>query len=195
MTPAHPPGGGPKADPDHVRVTPATADDIEAVTDRWVELASSQREYGSTLLSDGNRETVRDSVARGVVTGELFVARDDADRIVGFVGFSLDHGGLDRDRRRGVVDNLYVDPDRRGDGIGSALLSAAERALRSAGATEVGLEAMTANDRARSFYRSHGYEPHRVVLRKRIDEAEIDDADHDGGDTGGTDGDGPTDDE
>ncbi|GAB7091928.1 N-acetyltransferase [Halorubrum luteum] len=169
---------------DQIRVTPATADDIDAVTDLWVDLASGQRAYGSTLLADGNRNAVRDSVARGVVTGELLVARripDDVDRSgaldgatdpIGFVGFSLDHGGLERDETRGVVDNLFVAPTCRGEGVGSALLSAAERALRESGATEITLEAMAANDRARSFYRGFGYESHRVVLRKRLDETD-----------------------
>lgn len=187
---------------DQIRVTPATADDIDAVTDLWVELASSQRAYGSTLLADGNRNAVRDSVARGVVTGELFVARgvpdagddsrlsdengtphmraegdrsdylDDATDPIGFVGFSLDHDGLERDETRGVVDNLFVAPACRGEGVGSALLSAAERALRESGATAITLEAMAANDRARSFYREFGYESHRVVLRKRLGETD-----------------------
>lgn len=163
-----------------MRVTPAMADDIEAVTDQWVALARSQREHGSTLLAEGNREAVRDAIARAVVTGELLVARDDDtgdraddgmenDRPVGFVGFSLEQGGLERDRTRGIIDNLFVDPSCRGEGVGSALLSAAERALREAGAATIGLEAMAANDRARAFYRDHGYEPHRIVLTKRID--------------------------
>lgn len=158
-----------------MRVTPAVADDIDAVTDLWVRLASSQRAHGSTLLPEENRETVRDSVARGIVTGELLVARgdvDDHDAPVGFVGFSLDHGGLERDETRGVVDNLFVEPDRRGEGVGSALLAAAERALHEAGAVEIALEAMATNDRARSFYRNHGYEPHRVVLLKRSAETD-----------------------
>jgi len=156
------------ADSDTARVTPATADDVDRVTDLWIALAEGQRTHGSTLLAEGNRAAVREWVARSVVTGELLVARGDADEAVGFIGFALDRGGYDRDRTRGVVSNLFVVPERRGEGIGADLLEAAERALRQAGAEAVALEALAANDRAREFYAERGYEPHRVELTKSL---------------------------
>lgn len=158
-------------------VTPATADDVDVVTDFWVALAEGQRKHGSTLLAEANRPTIREWVARSVVTGELLVARDEADDPVGFVGFAIDHGGYERDRTRGTVSNLFVVPDRRGEGIGSALLRAAERALEEAGADSVALEALTDNERARKFYDEQGYEPHRVELRKSLPAADAGDTD------------------
>jgi len=105
--------------------------------------------HGSTLLAEENRGSVREWVARSVVTAELLVARDGADDPIGFVGFALDRGGYERDRTRGVVSNLFVVPERRDEGVGADLLDAAERALREAGAEAVALEALAANDRAR----------------------------------------------
>ena len=156
------------ADSDRARVTPATVDDVDPVTDLWIALAESQRAFGSTLLAEGNRGAVREWVARSVVTGELLVARAGDGDPIGFVGFALDHGGYERDRTRGVVSNLFVVPERRDEGIGADLLDAAERALRETGAETVALEALAANERAREFYAAHGYEPHRVELRKSL---------------------------
>ncbi|GAB7008695.1 GNAT family N-acetyltransferase [Halorubrum trueperi] len=186
------------ADSDRVRVTTATAADVDRVTDLWIALAAGQRRHGSTLLAEENRNAVREWVARSVVTGELLVAReegsaadiddgrsadgyagDDSDpdggrsddghgEPVGFVGFSLDRGGYDRDRTRGTVSNLFVVPDRRGEGIGAELLCAAEDALREAGAETVALEALAANGRARGFYADRGYETHRVEMTKSL---------------------------
>jgi len=176
-------------DSDGVRVTPASVDDVDLLTDLWVALAEGQRAHGSTLLSEGNRGAVREWVARSVVTGEILVAREDDDEPVGFVGFELDRGGYERDRTRGVVSNLFVVPERRGEGIGADLLDAAERALREAGAETVALEALAANERAREFYAAEGYEPHRVELTKSLTtggEGEEDGAD----DGGGREGDG-----
>jgi len=190
-------------DGDAALIAPATADDIDAVTDLWIALAEGQRRHGSTLLAEANRAAVRDWVARSVVTGELFVARpreeadEEADRgndgersatdPIGFVGFALDRGDYDRERTRGTVSNLFVVPDRRGEGVGSALLDAAERALREAGAEAVALEALANNERARAFYAAHGYERHRVELTKPLSadgsESETDDR----GATDGTD--------
>lgn len=167
-------------------VEAATVDDVDAVTDQWVALAADQRRHGSTLLATENRAAVREHVARSAVTGELLVARgggykrgtdderpdgtDDPDAaLLGFVDFSLDREGYRRDGTRGVVSNLFVRPDRRGEGIGSALLDAAERELAEAGADAVTLEALAGNDRARSFYTDHGYDPHRVEFRKPLE--------------------------
>jgi len=116
------------ADSDRVHVTPATVDDVDPVTDLWIALAEGQRAHGSTLLAEENRGSVREWVARSVVTAELLVARDGADDLIGFVGFALDRGGYERDRTRGVVSNLFVVPERRDEGVGADLLDAAERA-------------------------------------------------------------------
>ena len=186
-------------DADAPRVAPATADDIEAVTDLWIALAKGQRRHGSTLLAEGNRAAVRDWVARSVVTGELLVARPrerrvddgetdrDAPDPIGFVGFALDRGDYERDRTRGTVSNLFVVPARRGEGVGSALLSAAERALREAGAEAVTLEALADNDRAREFYARHGYDRHRVELIKSLSADEAASETDGRGETDGTD--------
>ncbi|ELZ49967.1 GCN5-related N-acetyltransferase [Halorubrum coriense DSM 10284] len=171
------------------RIEPATADDVDAVTDMWVSLAAGQREHGATLRAEANRATVREWAAQSAVTGELFVARgteaapDGADGtdLVGFVGFTLERGGYERDAVRGTVSNLFVVPDRRGEGIGAALLDAAERALAERGADRVALEALADNDRARAFYADRGYDRHRVELTKSL-----------GGETRDDDGDGAT---
>ncbi|WP_281194295.1 GNAT family N-acetyltransferase [Halorubrum sp. F4] len=179
------------SEPEGPRVTAATVDDVDAVTNLWLELARDQRRHGSTLLASANRNAVREWVARSVVTGELLVARDGdvsdetgdvsdetggegdgAEPIVGFVAFSIEREGYERDRTRGLVSNLFVSPERRGEGIGSALLAAAERELAEAGADAVTLEALADNERARSFYADRGYGLHRVELRKEIDDGE-----------------------
>jgi ribosomal protein S18 acetylase RimI-like enzyme len=155
-------------------IAPATVDDVDDVTDLWIALAEGQRRHGSTLLAEPNRTAVREWVARSVVTGEILVARDgeaDDDGPIGFVGFSLDREGYERDRVRGTVSNLFVVSERRGEGVGADLLDAAERALAAAGAEAVALEALADNDRARAFYADRGYDRHRVELTKPLSES------------------------
>lgn len=147
-------------------VEAATVADVDEVTELWVELAEGQRAFGSDLLSEGNRSTVRETLARQAVTGGLLVARDDEDRVVGFVTFEPEKGSFEKRVAVGVVQNIYVVPERRGEGIGGELLARAERQLRADGAEVVTLEAMADNERARAFYRHHGYRPHRVAMRK-----------------------------
>ena len=55
--------------------------------------------------------------------------------------------------------NLAVEPERRRQGIASALLAAAIEACRAAGAKSVYLEVRESNAVAIAFYRSSGFEP------------------------------------
>ena len=89
--------------------------------------------------------------------------------LVGFVTFGVESSNYEQDVVRGVVQNIYVVPARRGEGIGSALLDAAEERLAAAGADAVSLEVMAANADARRFYRRHGYASHRVELEKSVE--------------------------
>ncbi|RDI73152.1 GNAT family N-acetyltransferase [Halopelagius longus] len=143
-------------------------DEVDAVADMWVDLAASQRTYRSHIRGPENRETIRDALARHVVTDGLRVARMD-DEIVGFVMFGLERGEYVQDVTRGVVRNIYVEPAARNRGIGSELLSTAERELRDADAEVITLDVMAGNEAARRFYERHGYSPHRVEIEKRVE--------------------------
>jgi ribosomal protein S18 acetylase RimI-like enzyme len=144
----------------HVPDTDAT----DRLVDLWLSLAGDQRTYGSRLLTDENAQRIRKSILYHVVNDTLLVADDDG--IVGFVMFSVENGGYEQDRRRGLIENLYVQPEHRNDGIGSRLLETAESRVRDEGVEAIALEVLVNNERAREFYARHGYDPHRLELEK-----------------------------
>lgn len=148
-----------------MRIESPAMDDADRLADLWVELARDQRAHGSHLQPQANREAVREGLARHVITGGLLVARVD-DEIAGFVQFAPEGGSYKQDVERGVIENLYVRPEHRGEGIGSELLERAEQELFDAGADRVSLEVLASNEAARRFYARHGYDPHRVELEK-----------------------------
>lgn len=143
----------------------------EAIADMWVDLAADQRRHGSHLRAEPNRERAREAVLRRIVTDSLLVATDGED-LVGFVTFEVESGVYEQDLTRGLVENVYVVPARRGEGIGSALLAAAEDRLRERGCEAFFLEVLAANGDARRFYREAGYEPHRVQFERSADEVD-----------------------
>ncbi|MFW6017737.1 MAG: N-acetyltransferase family protein [Halapricum sp.] len=151
-----------------VTVEAATMSDLDRLVECWLELAAGQREYGSHLQTSANRNRIRGSFARRIAREQARVARD-TDRIVGFVTFTMAGSTFARSVRRGVVQNLYVEPVARGAGIGTELLEAAEQALVEAGADVISLEAMADNELARQFYRDRGYHPHRVTYEKSVE--------------------------
>ncbi|MFB6141013.1 MAG: GNAT family N-acetyltransferase [Halosimplex sp.] len=146
----------------------ATVEQAEDVADMWVALADEQTQYDSHVLGDRNRSVVADELTRHAVTDRLVVARDGGD-CVGFVMFALDRGSYEMDVTQGVVENLYVVPERRNRGVGGQLLETAERRLEDLGADTVVLEAMAENLAARRFYRRHGYDTHRVQMEKPLE--------------------------
>lgn len=148
-----------------MRINDATLDDLDRLVEGWVALAADQRRYGSHILPEANRDLIRQTLATHVVDGTALVARE-ADRVVGFVTFELERDGLERSVTRGVVQNVHVESTARGEGIGSALLEAAEERLREHGASVLTLEVMAENDDARRLYRRLGYRPHRIELEK-----------------------------
>jgi GNAT superfamily N-acetyltransferase len=85
--------------------------------------------------------------------GQVWAATVDGTT-VGYVivtwSWSLESGGRDC-----ILDELYV--DRRGDGIGSALLRRAMDEAQRAGAAAMFLETEAPNDGARRFYVRHGF--------------------------------------
>lgn len=150
-----------------MELTRPTLSDAAALVDCWVELAADQRQYGSRLLTEANREAVAEAIARHIVTEGLLVA--EADGILGFVMYHVEDGHYQQDETTGVIANLYVRPEARNRGIGGRLLDAAEAELAEAGVDTVSLEVLAANDAARRFYSRHGYRDHRIELAKRIE--------------------------
>ncbi|WP_435063108.1 GNAT family N-acetyltransferase [Halobaculum sp. EA56] len=63
----------------------------------------------------------------------------------------------------GAVEAVYVDPDRAGEGLGSALLADLEREARERGLRALGLHASL---NAVGFYERHGYEREREVVHE-----------------------------
>ena len=146
-------------------ITTPSTELTDRLTDMWVELARGQQQHGSHLLGPENRTVIRETVIQRIVAENLLVARLE-DALVGFIMFTVEHGRYEQDVTPGLVENLYVVPTARREGVGSALLTAAEERLVEEGATVVQLESMARNDAARQFYAAHGYTPHRLELEK-----------------------------
>ena len=94
------------------------------------------------LLADPARGAVLFAEAGGACLGYL---------VLGWC-FSIEQGG-----RHVLVDELYLAPDARGRGLGSALLAAACECARAQGAEVARLEVNRHNARAKALYLRHGF--------------------------------------
>ncbi len=75
------------------------------------------------------------------------------------------------DGHRGWIYSVAVHPGHRKQGIGTSLVSHAERALIERGCVKINLQIAQGNESVAAFYSSLGYaEEKRVSMGKRIDE-------------------------
>ena len=96
------------------------------------------------------------------VQPELFFVAIDKDRVIGsaMAGF---------DGHRGWVYYVAVYPDYRRRGIGSALMSKAEQALKEMGCPKLNLQIRADNHQVQAFYESLGYAvEERISMGKKL---------------------------
>lgn len=88
--------------------------------------------------------------------GVVWVA-DCGDALVGYLVavnvMSLEHRGL-----MAEIDEFFVVPEARAQGVGGQLLLTAEQSLAKTGCVRLQLQLGVENSAARGFYRRHGYE-------------------------------------
>ncbi|GIT92812.1 hypothetical protein JANAI62_32700 [Jannaschia pagri] len=137
------------------RIRPATARDRRAII--ALHLASWQSSYGIELP-----QHVLSDVLPGYLadkwTGRTFgadqvtlVAEVPNGDVAGFVCALTD-------RAVPLIDNLHVDPARRGGGLGKRLLQAVNAALAEQGFRQSELTVLSRNTRAYAFYLANGGE-------------------------------------
>lgn len=99
-----------------------------------------------------SRRAFRHALTRG--HGAMLIAHDPAGKATGYalVLFSRGHS-LAR------LYSIAVDPARRGEGYGRALLAAVEEAARSEGCAYLRLEVRDDNHEAQALYKAQGYRP------------------------------------
>jgi GNAT superfamily N-acetyltransferase len=92
----------------------------------------------------------------------------DADTPIGYAAGRLAGPADVRPVVRADLESIFVVADRRGDGVGAALVAEFARWARSRGADELSVTAYAANERAVAFYARHGFAPRSVVLARPI---------------------------
>ncbi|HET6398362.1 MAG TPA: GNAT family N-acetyltransferase [Candidatus Thermoplasmatota archaeon] len=117
--------------------------------------------------TDEVRRRVLGDVLRTPALGALLVAEGPLG-LQGYAavlfGTSIEFGG-----RYAFLDELYVDPALRGQGIGRRLLAQAERFAVLSGAAVVFLEVADVNEKAQALYARDGYHLHaRRLMSKRL---------------------------
>jgi GNAT superfamily N-acetyltransferase len=87
-----------------------------------------------------------------------------AGYVIVLFGFSLEYGG-----RVLEIDELFIQTESRGHGLGKDILEFVETQARMVGAILLTLETELRNEKAQAFYGKHGFTKlERQLMRKRL---------------------------
>ncbi len=101
--------------------------------------------------------------------GTFVVLAEQDGKPVGYALCHLKHGAddtWDTGDVLGEVETLVLSPEVRGNGVGNALMDAAEAELGRRGADDIVTAVLEGNDRARDFYLQRGMKPTVTYLMK-----------------------------
>jgi ribosomal protein S18 acetylase RimI-like enzyme len=130
-------------------IRPAKQSDRELVRALWEQF---EEELGGPDYLRESWEEAWSDLSETVRNGVALIAEED-EHAVGFVFCVLGDVG----RKTAHVTDLYVAPEARSRGVGSALLAAIIEPAREAGLDHVSLEVLTRNNEARRLYARLGF--------------------------------------
>lgn len=147
-------------------------DEAERVVEElWLPLAASMADL------DGYNALAPDAREAAIPYRRDLLAADDAlcrvatagDAWVGYVQAVASESPPVFARGDGVhVEELWVEPDHRGEGHATALMDAVAAWGRERGAERVSLSVNADNERAREFYASRGFDTRRLRLDRDL---------------------------
>lgn len=119
-------------------------------------------------LTGAYRERYLDWVGRCVADDERCVTVADDDGPVGYVFVLPERLAMIWDAA--VLNEIYVDPERRGTGLADQLLESVLTVAedQSLPIDRVALDVSPSNERARAFYARHGFEPWGELVAREL---------------------------
>jgi GNAT superfamily N-acetyltransferase len=132
-------------------IAPATPEDVEALRPLMRTYCDF---YGVNPADEGLEEMARALIASPDDEGMLLAARVDG-HLVGFAACGWKWSSL-RGARIAILEDLFVAPEARGEGIADALIKACADRARELGAPVLGWTTALDNHRAQAVYNRVG---------------------------------------
>ena len=146
-------------------IRPGRREDAPQAARLWMQSAEEHTAYDEVYRTSPLAEkTMRRFLADLASGGHafLFVAVVDegtgSEQVIGFLSGELREGSPTFSPKTWAsVDDIYVAPEHRSQGIGRALVDRCRQWSRERGADGVSLQVAAANERARKLYRELGF--------------------------------------
>jgi len=148
----------------NINIRPALEGDLPAIIALVVELSNEidgADATDSALIEWNVQETFRDPKTQ-------FLVAHKSGRVVGFVNFTT-RRTIIHPSSSGLIDELIVSREYRGEGIGSSLISGVVARCREMGCCELEVSTLMSNEKARNFYKKQGFDEESVLLEMQLD--------------------------
>ena len=155
----------------NIEVRKATAADAAAIIELNEQLFTVDSTFDRPLnfgypTSEAGIEYFRRRVSAH--DGVAFVAQSES-RIVGYLVGALSQAApYRRLKLLGELENMFVIPDMRGQGVGKSLVDAFAAWCRQAGVERIQVVASADNERAIAFYLREGFKDYNIVLEREL---------------------------
>jgi len=155
-----------------LEIRKGTTNDVSAIVPLWVGFMDFHAELDPmfTRLPEGVDNWTRYITEK--LTDEdfaVFVAGEDGTLIGYTVVFLKEYPPIWTVKGCGFIDEMFVDPEHRGRGVGRKLYQSAEDWLRNKGAPHLELKVDLDNEPSRDFWARMGFEPRVEIRTKRFD--------------------------
>ncbi|MFB6098537.1 MAG: N-acetyltransferase family protein [Salinibacter sp.] len=150
----------------------ATPDDAELLVDLILELAAYEKRLDE---AEPSVELLEEHLAEEALTGcEALLAETERDTAVGFALFFHNYSTFQTNAGL-YLEDLFVRPTYRGEGIGLALFRRVARIAQERGCRRIDWAVLDWNEEAIDFYEGLGAEPLDEYTTMRLDENAIED--------------------
>ncbi len=155
----------------NLKIRKAKKDDLDEIVRMWYSLASTHQEMmrGYELAEDC-REKWRNFIEDGLEKEGMctFVAEKE-NNLVGFLNVVIrERMGIFEDIYVGMILDVFVKEEKRGEGVGTRLTKEAERWIKNKGVKIAVLTVSPENERAVEFWEEAGYETYLLKKRKKL---------------------------
>jgi diamine N-acetyltransferase len=147
-----------------IRLVPARRDHADVFLSMMYSLEGA--DPGATPFDEARRRMIFDEFVRDDTYGRawlIFAGEKAAGYVVLTISFSFEYRGRDA-----FIDELYIEPEYRGQGIGRRTMEMVEEVARDLSVNAIHLEVSKGNDAALELYRRTGYVDHERYLMTKL---------------------------
>lgn len=152
-----------------IEIRKALLDDLEIVRSLNNELFKLEKEkYDSTLVQDWPLSEVGKQYFEDLIINHYVIVAEKDDKIVGYLAGSINEKGSYEEIQYGEINNMLVDSNYRGYGIGKLLIDNFKKYCKDNNINNLKVIASAKNIKAIEFYKKNGFNDFDITLTTEI---------------------------